>query len=72
VDITNKKLLAPKAPVHLIEAEGRSALAQLLWAVYLGDWVSLYLAALNGVDPGSIESINILKSDLEKLQRPQT
>lgn len=72
VDITSKKLLAGKAPVHAIEAEGRSSLAQLLWAVYLGDWVSLYLAALNGVDPGSIESINILKSDLETLQRPQT
>ena len=71
VDITNKKLLAPKAPVHVIQAEGRSSLAQLLWTVYLGDWVSLYLAALNRVDPGSIESINTLKRDLEKLQRPQ-
>ncbi len=71
VDITKKKLVAPKARVHLIEAEGRSPLAQLLWTVYLGDWASLYLAFLNGVDPAAIESINVLKSDLETIQRPE-
>jgi glucose/mannose-6-phosphate isomerase len=71
VDITRKKLVEPKAPVRLIEAEGRSPLAQLMWTVYLGDWVTLYLAVLNRVDPGSIQSINTLKRDLEKLQRPR-
>jgi glucose/mannose-6-phosphate isomerase len=71
VDITKKKLVAPMAPVHLIEAQGRSPLAQLLWTIYLGDWVSLYLAFLNGVDPASIESINILKRDLATIQRPR-
>jgi len=72
VDITQKKLIGSKAPVHLVEAEGRSPLAQLLWTVYLGDWISLYLAFLNGVDPASIDSINTLKSDLEHLERPGT
>jgi hypothetical protein len=38
--------------------------------VYFGDWISLYLAFLNGVDPASIDSINTLKRDLEHLQRP--
>jgi glucose/mannose-6-phosphate isomerase len=71
VDITKKKLIAPKAPVHLIEAEGASPLAQLLWTVYLGDWVSLYLALLNGVDPASIDSINTLKRDLADVLRPR-
>ncbi|MBN1457977.1 MAG: bifunctional phosphoglucose/phosphomannose isomerase [Armatimonadetes bacterium] len=70
VDITQKKLIGSKAPVHLVEAEGRSPLAQLLWTVYLGDWISLYLAFLNGVDPASIDSINTLKEDLEHLERP--
>ncbi len=71
VDITKRKLIAPKARVHLVEAEGGSPLAQLLWTVYLGDWVSLYLALLNGVDPASIDSINILKADLATIQRPR-
>jgi len=70
VDITRSKFLKPKAPVHVVEAEGQSPLAQLLWTVYYGDMVSLYLAFLNEVDPASIDSINALKSDLAKLQAP--
>ena len=70
VDITKTRFIAPKAPVHLLEAEGASPLAQLLWMVYYGDFVSLYLAFLNEVDPASIASINILKADLARLSAP--
>jgi hypothetical protein len=35
----------------------------LTLALY-GDFVSLYMAALNGVDPENIDSINVLKSEL--------
>ncbi len=70
VDITRSKFIKPRAPVRVVEAEGQSPLAQLLWTVYYGDFVSLYLALLNGVDPASIDSINVLKSDLAKLQPP--
>jgi len=71
VNMTKQKLIGPKAPVHVIEAKGRSPLAQLMWTVYLGDFTSLYLAFLNGVDPASIDSINILKAHLEGLHRPR-
>ena len=71
VDITKEKLVEPKARVHLIEAEGRSALSQLLWTVYLGDFTSLYLAFLNGVNPASMDSINIVKGELKRLQEPR-
>ncbi len=71
VNITKQKLIGAKAPVHVIEAEGTSALAQLLWTVYLGDFTSLYLAFLNGVDPSGIDSINILKARLRNLRRPR-
>jgi len=71
VNVTKRKLIGPKAPVHVIDAEGRSPLAQLMWAVYLGDFTSLYLAFLNGVDPAAIDSINILKAHLEGLRRPR-
>jgi glucose/mannose-6-phosphate isomerase len=70
VDITREKFIGPKAPVHLLEAEGESPLAQLLWMVYYGDFVSLYLAFLNGVDPASVASINLLKADLARLKAP--
>jgi hypothetical protein len=32
-----------------------------------GDFVSLYLAALNDVDPENIDSINILKDELSRV-----
>lgn len=71
VNITKRELIGPKAPVHVIEAKGRSALAQLMWTVYLGDFTSLYLAFLNGVDPAAIDPINTLKARLRGLRRPK-
>jgi hypothetical protein len=34
--------------------------------VFIGDYVSYYLAMLNGVDPTQIKSINFLKTSLAK------
>jgi len=67
VEIT-RRMISPKAPVHLLEAEGRSALAQLMGMVYLGDFTSLYLAFLNGADPAAIAPINLLKSRLARVR----
>jgi glucose/mannose-6-phosphate isomerase len=46
---------------------GETLLEKLLSLTYLGDFVSLYLAALNQVDPENIDSINILKTELGKV-----
>ncbi len=46
------------------EARGRSSLSQALSTIHFGDYVSLYLAALRGVDPSSVETINYLKERL--------
>jgi glucose/mannose-6-phosphate isomerase len=55
-----------KATVHLLQAEGKSPLAQLLWTIYLGDFVSIYLAFLHHVDPASIDNIDELKRRLKE------
>jgi glucose/mannose-6-phosphate isomerase len=47
-----------------VRAEGTTRLAQLLDLMYLGDWVSCYLALQNDVDPGPIEAIFRLKDHL--------
>ena len=47
-----------------VEAEGDGRLAQLLDLMYLGDWMSCYLALQNDVDPGPIDAIFDLKSRL--------
>jgi glucose/mannose-6-phosphate isomerase len=49
---------------QVVEAGGRSALTQLMGLVSLGDYVSLYLAVLNGVDPMTLEAVDIIKGYL--------
>ena len=51
-----------------VDAEGQGRLAQLLDLMYLGDWVSCYLALQNDVDPGPIDAIFELKARLAKLE----
>jgi glucose/mannose-6-phosphate isomerase len=47
-----------------VQAEGEGRLAQLLDLMYLGDWMSCYLALANDVDPGPIDAITALKAAL--------
>ena len=47
-----------KVPVHAMQGEGGSRLAVLMDLVMLGDFTSLHLAALNGVDPSAIPFIS--------------
>ena len=49
-----------------VRAEGEGRLAQLLDLMYLGDWVSCYLALQNDVDPGPIPAIATLKDLLAR------
>lgn len=51
-------------PVHRGRAQGRGPLTEMLSLVHLGDWVSYYLALLNGVDPTPIPAIERLKAAL--------
>lgn len=48
-------------------ARGTALLERMLSLVLLGDFVSLYLAALNDVDPENIDWINVLKAELAKV-----
>jgi glucose/mannose-6-phosphate isomerase len=47
-----------------VETQGDSRTERLLWAVMLGDLVSLQLAARRGVDPAPVEVIERLKDEL--------
>jgi glucose/mannose-6-phosphate isomerase len=60
-----KELIAPFAG-EIVEAcaTGTSLLARLFSLLYLGDWVSFYLAVLNGVDPTPVQRIDVLKRRL--------
>jgi glucose/mannose-6-phosphate isomerase len=57
-------LVADKSEQHTVVAPGKSLLEKMLALTYFGDFVSLYLAALNDVDPENIDFINTLKAQL--------
>jgi glucose/mannose-6-phosphate isomerase len=52
--------------VKVIRIRGRTTFQRTLKAVMIGDYVSLYLAHLHGVDPKDIGTINEFKSRLNK------
>ena len=46
--------------------KGDSLIQEYIYAINIGDWVSLYLAELNGFDPMEIDVINQLKKNLQE------
>ncbi len=56
---------------ELIEVypDGKNAVSRLLYAIYLGDFVSYYLAILRDVDPTPVDTIKKLKKHLERIQQ---
>ena len=50
-----------------VKIEGRTAFERSLKAVMLGDYVSLFLAVMNGVDPMEVESIKTFKQKLSAI-----
>lgn len=62
----SERLLSGERPAPIkVEAQGDNLLEQLLWIVTLGDFVSLYTALLNGIDPTPVDLIEKLKKLLE-------
>ncbi|MFA6456109.1 MAG: bifunctional phosphoglucose/phosphomannose isomerase [Bacteroidota bacterium] len=49
-------------------SEGKSLLTRTFSLLYLADWLSLYLAILNGVDPSPVKKIDFLKEELGKVK----
>lgn len=46
-------------------ASGEGALSRLFSLIYTGDYASVYLAALYGIDPGPVKVIDFLKRELQ-------
>ncbi|MBZ5498289.1 MAG: bifunctional phosphoglucose/phosphomannose isomerase [Acidobacteriia bacterium] len=63
-DLTREILARKTAIVHEVWSEGESLLARIFSAICLGDFVSLYLAFLNAVDPTPVPVIETLKQKL--------
>jgi glucose/mannose-6-phosphate isomerase len=62
-----ERLLSGKRPApNTVQAQGEGILQQLLWTVVFGDFVSLYLALLNNIDPSPVDLQEKIKIELNK------
>ncbi|MFY9147508.1 MAG: bifunctional phosphoglucose/phosphomannose isomerase [Bacillota bacterium] len=68
IEVTSEIIKKLAAGVEDVWAVGKSDLAKLFSLVYIGDFVSLYLAFLNNEDPLPVESIAYLKSQLAQVE----
>ena len=54
MDLTERLIAGSAAASFRVETRGQSAIERVISLVLLGDLVSIYLAALRGVDPGPV------------------
>lgn len=62
----SERLLSGKRPAPIVvEAQGETLLEQLLWAIALGDFVTIYTALLNNINPAPVDLIEKFKKSLD-------
>ena len=67
MEVTGEILSQRSIAYETVQVQGKSRFSQLLWAIHFVDFVSYYLAALNGVDPTPVGSIVYLKQRLAEI-----
>lgn len=63
-EISDKLLSGKRPAAHSVELLGDTVLQQMLYGVAYGDFVSLYTALLNGLNPTPVDLITRLKQEL--------
>ncbi|MCM8763929.1 MAG: bifunctional phosphoglucose/phosphomannose isomerase [Candidatus Omnitrophica bacterium] len=64
MNLTGEILKSKSIPVYDVESQGIQTVERIFSLILLGDWISFYLALLNGVDPTEIKEISYLKKKL--------
>jgi glucose/mannose-6-phosphate isomerase len=64
VELTREMAFSRAQVVAEVRARGEGRLARMLSTMYVGDYVSMYIAFLRGLDPAPIEMIEGLKRSL--------
>lgn len=63
----SERLLSGMRPApHVVKPEGKTIPEQLFYASMFGDFVSIYLALLNGINPTPVDLVEKLKQELNK------
>jgi len=65
-EVTERLLSGMRPAPIVVEAQGATLLEQLLWTIVLGDFVTLYTALLNGLNPAPVDLIEKFKKSLDE------
>lgn len=65
-EVTGRMLSNRRPAPIVVVAKGEDILQQMIWTVVLGDFVSLYTAILNGLNPTPVDIIEKMKKELAK------
>lgn len=63
-EVTDRLLSGRRPKANTVELQGETPMQQYLWASILADFVSIYVAILNGVDPTPVDLVEKLKQEL--------
>ena len=64
-EVTERLLSGMRPAPIVVNAQGESLLEQLLWVIALGDFVTIYTALLNGLNPAPVDLIEKFKKSLD-------
>lgn len=65
--LVSERMLSGKRPAPIVvEPRGDTLLQQLLWGIAMGDFVSVYLAILNNVNPTPVDLVEKFKVALDE------
>jgi glucose/mannose-6-phosphate isomerase len=64
-EVTERLLSGLRPAPVVVQAEGNDLLEQLLWTIAFGDFVTIYTALLNGLNPAPVDLIEKFKKSLD-------
>jgi glucose/mannose-6-phosphate isomerase len=63
--VTSELLEQNAIQYQIVDSTGEDELSQIMGLIFLGDWVSYYLAMLYEIDPSPVKSIDYLKKKMK-------
>ena len=63
-ELSDRLLSGMRPKAHVVDMRGNSLIEQMLWGCTLADFVSIYVAILNNVDPTRVDLIEKFKKEL--------
>lgn len=63
-ELSDRLLSGQRPHAHVVQAQGETLLEQLVWTIAYGDFVTIYLALCNNVDPAPVDLVEKFKKEL--------